>query len=81
MFFTLRKIWNILNDAGKPWQISLALSFGMIFSFMPLGLFSLVVLFLPISTINSTIIVMSISSFVSVMLSIYSYSKYLSYES
>ncbi len=42
---------------------------------------SLVVLFLPISTINSTIIVMSISSFVSVMLSIYSYSKYLSYES
>ncbi|MBT3280921.1 MAG: TIGR03546 family protein [Campylobacteraceae bacterium] len=46
MFFTLRKIWNILNDAGKPWQISLALSFGMIFSFMPLGLFSLVVLFL-----------------------------------
>jgi len=42
---------------------------------------SVVVLFLPISTINSTIIVMSISSFVSVMLSIYSYSKYLSYES
>ena len=48
---------------------------------MSIVITSLVVLFLPISTINSTIIVMSISSFVSVMLSIYSYSKYLSYES
>ena len=38
MFFTLRKIWNILNDAGKPWQISLALSFGMIFFFYAIRL-------------------------------------------
>ncbi|PIF04784.1 MAG: hypothetical protein CSA86_00530 [Arcobacter sp.] len=33
--FTLKKIWNILNHAGKPWQISLAISLAMIVGFTP----------------------------------------------
>jgi uncharacterized protein (TIGR03546 family) len=33
--FTLKKIWNILNHAGKPWQVSLAVSLAMIAGFTP----------------------------------------------
>ena len=33
--FTIKKIWNALNHAGKPWQISLAISLGMIVGLTP----------------------------------------------
>jgi len=33
--FTLKKIWKALNHAGKPWQISLAISLGMIVGLTP----------------------------------------------
>ncbi|MGB5868261.1 MAG: TIGR03546 family protein [Arcobacteraceae bacterium] len=34
--FTIKKIWDALNHAGKPWQIALALAFGMVVGFTPL---------------------------------------------
>lgn len=34
--FTIKKIWDALNHAGKPWQIALALTFGMVIGFTPL---------------------------------------------
>lgn len=33
--FTLKKIWDALNYAGKPWQISLAISLAMIVGLTP----------------------------------------------
>ncbi|MGB3750963.1 MAG: TIGR03546 family protein [Arcobacteraceae bacterium] len=33
--FTIKKIWKALNHAGKPWQISLAISLGMIVGLTP----------------------------------------------
>jgi len=35
--FTLKKIWNALNHAGKPWQISMAIALGMIVGFTPVA--------------------------------------------
>ena len=34
--FTLKKIWNALNHAGKPWQIAMAVALGMLVGFTPL---------------------------------------------
>jgi uncharacterized protein (TIGR03546 family) len=33
--FTLKKLWNALNHAGKPWQISLAVALAMIVGLTP----------------------------------------------
>lgn len=44
--FTIKKIWNALNHAGKPWQIALAIAFGMIVGFTPLlSLHNIIILF------------------------------------
>jgi len=34
--FTIKKIWNALNHAGKPWQIAMAVALGMLVGFTPL---------------------------------------------
>jgi len=33
--FTLKKIWDALNHAGRPWQISLAIALALIVGFTP----------------------------------------------
>jgi len=63
--FTLKKIWNALNHAGKPWQISLAIALGMLVGFTPiLSIHNIVVLFIVfILNIHLSIFLLSVSFF------------------
>ena len=63
--FTIKKIWNALNHAGKPWQISLAIAFGMIVGFTPLvSLHNIIILvFLLVLNIHIGVFALSISLF------------------
>jgi uncharacterized protein (TIGR03546 family) len=63
--FTLKKIWNALNHAGKPWQISYALAFGMIVGFTPLlSIHNLILFFLVLLlNIHLGIFILAVSFF------------------
>lgn len=50
--FTIKKIWNALNHAGKPWQIAMALALGMIVGFTPLGSIHNIVILLLVLMLN-----------------------------
>lgn len=50
--FTLKKIWDALNHAGKPWQISLALAFGMVVGFTPIVSLHNIIIFLVVLLLN-----------------------------
>jgi len=63
--FTIKKIWNALNHAGKPWQISMAIALGMIVGFTPiLSIHNMVILFIVlIFNIHLAIFLLSVSFF------------------
>lgn len=63
--FTLKKIWNALNHAGKPWQIAMAITLGMVVGFTPLlSLHNIVVLFAVfIFNIHLSIFILAVSFF------------------
>ena len=63
--FTLKKIWNALNHAGKPWQIALAIALGMLVGFTPiLSIHNIIVLFIVlIFNIHLTVFLLAISFF------------------
>jgi uncharacterized protein (TIGR03546 family) len=50
--FTIKKIWNALNHAGKPWQIAMAIALGMIVGFTPLGSLHNIVILLLVLILN-----------------------------
>jgi len=50
--FTLKKIWKALNHAGKPWQISLAISLGMIIGLTPFVSLHNVVIIIAVLLLN-----------------------------
>ena len=63
--FTIKKIWNALNHAGKPWQISMAIALGMLVGFTPLlSIHNIVVLFIVlIFNIHLAIFLLAVSFF------------------
>jgi len=63
--FTLKKIWNALNHAGKPWQIAMAVALGMLVGFTPLlSLHNIIVLFAVfIFNIHLSIFILAVSFF------------------
>jgi len=63
--FTLKKIWNALNHAGKPWQIAMAIALGMLVGFTPLlSLHNIIVLFVVfIFNIHLSIFLLAVSFF------------------
>jgi len=63
--FTIKKIWNALNHAGKPWQISMAIALGMLVGFTPiLSIHNIAVLFIVlIFNIHFAIFLLSVSFF------------------
>jgi len=63
--FTLKKIWNALNHAGKPWQIAVAVALGMLVGFTPLlSLHNIIVLFAVfIFNIHLSIFLLAVSFF------------------
>lgn len=63
--FTLKKIWNALNHAGKPWQIAMAVALGMLVGFTPiLSIHNIVVLFIIfIFNIHFTVFLLAVSFF------------------
>ena len=63
--FTLKKIWNALNHAGKPWQIAMAIALGMLVGFTPiLSIHNIVVLFVVfIFNIHLSIFILAVSFF------------------
>ena len=63
--FTIKKIWNALNHAGKPWQIAMAIALGMLVGFTPLlSLHNIVVIFAVfIFNIHLSIFILAVSFF------------------
>ena len=63
--FTLKKIWNALNHAGKPWQIAMAIALGMLVGFTPIfSIHNIAVLFIVlIFNIHFSIFLLSVSFF------------------
>ena len=63
--FTIKKIWNALNHAGKPWQIAMAIALGMIVGFTPIfSLHNIVVLLVVLMlNIHFGIFVLAVSLF------------------
>ena len=63
--FTIKKIWNALNHAGKPWQISMAIALGMLVGFTPiLSIHNIAVLFIVlIFNIHFAVFLLSVSFF------------------
>lgn len=52
MLLTIKKLWNILNHAGKPWQVSLAVSLAMIVGFTPIASAHNLLIFLLVFVLN-----------------------------
>jgi len=63
--FTISKIWKALNHAGKPWQISFAISLGMVVGLTPfISLHNLVIIIaVLLLNIHVGVFVLSISLF------------------
>ena len=63
--FTLKKIWNALNHAGKPWQIAMAIALGMLVGFTPISsVHNIAVLFIVlIFNIHFSIFLLAVSFF------------------
>lgn len=63
--FTIKKIWKALNHAGKPWQISLAISLGMIVGLTPFISLHNVVIIIAVLLLNIHVgvFILSISLF------------------
>ncbi|MDC0932591.1 TIGR03546 family protein [Arcobacteraceae bacterium] len=63
--FTLKKIWNALNHAGKPWQIAMAVALGMLVGFTPiLSIHNILVLFIVlIFNIHLAVFLLAVSFF------------------
>ena len=63
--FTIKKIWNALNHAGKPWQIAMAIALGMLVGFTPiLSVHNIAVLFIVlIFNIHFSIFLLAVSFF------------------
>ena len=63
--FTLKKIWNALNHAGKPWQIAMAIALGMLVGFTPIfSIHNIAVLFIVlIFNIHFSIFLLAVSFF------------------
>ena len=63
--FTLKKIWNALNHAGKPWQIAMAIALGMLVGFTPISsVHNIAVLFIVlIFNIHFSISLLAVSFF------------------
>ncbi len=63
--FTIKKIWNALNHAGKPWQIAMAIALGMLVGFTPLlSLHNIIVLLAVfIFNIHLSIFILAVSFF------------------
>lgn len=63
--FTIKKIWNALNHAGKPWQIAMAVALGMLVGFTPLlSMHNILVLFIVlIFNIHLAVFLLAVSLF------------------
>jgi uncharacterized protein (TIGR03546 family) len=63
--FTIKKIWNALNHAGKPWQIAMAIALGMLVGFTPLlSIHNILVLFIVlIFNIHLAVFLLAVSFF------------------
>ena len=63
--FTIKKIWNALNHAGKPWQIAIAIALGMVVGFTPIfSIHNIAILFIVlIFNIHFSVFLLAVSFF------------------